>query len=796
MKNYVMARKFRSILAHMSILRRAISLVVFLGILLISFNLPYSYALSNDSGNKCTDPATRMESWDYHVKLKNESKFKDLKWRAVGPRFIGGRIESIAVPSGNNYTIYVGVGAGNIWKTINNGVTWESIFENESTFTIGEISICPSNPDIIWVGTGEVLMARSSYAGTGIFKSTDAGKTWRNMGLHDTHHIGRVLIDPKNPDVVYVAAIGHNFSYNKQRGLFKTTDGGKTWEKSLYISEKIGVIDVEMDPRDNNTLYAATWERSRKAWGHTVCGTGSAIYKSTNAGRSWKRITNGFITGKYVGRITLEVSASNPDILYALVDNEAPRPEQSTRGTRGYRRSRTIRGEVYRSDNKGETWRKVNEDYLGTTIGYDFNLMRISPDNENEIWVGGNRFLTSKDGGKTYRQIETTIVHLMPKPKKLFSLDQHALWIDPANTNHLILGNDHGLYFTYDRGDNWLHMNNLPIGEFYAVSVDMATPYNIYGGNQDNAAVKGSSDFEIADGVDDPWEYVFLDTWGGGDGFITLADPTDTDKVYFFSGHSVSLKDMKTGRSKRITPRANPGDPPLRFNWMTPMIISPHDPRTLYYGANKLFKSTNKGTSWTCISPDLSTNPGPERRGNIPYGTCTTISESPIKPGLIYIGTDDGNIQVTQNDGQSWKKINTGPSGKWVTRVTASKYEEGTVYACLTGYREDDFEKYLYVSTDYGKTWKSIAGNLPSEPVNVIKEDPQNKNVLYVGTDLGAYTSIDRGKSWISLCNNLPTTPVYDLVVHPRDNELVIGTHGRSIFVLDVKPIQRYNAKR
>jgi len=335
-------------------------------------------------------------------------------------------------------------------------------------------------------------------------------------------------------------------------------------------------------------------------------------------------------------------------------------------------------------------------------------------------------------------------------------------------------------------------MNNLPIGEFYAVSVDMATPYNIYGGNQDNAAVKGSSDFEIADGIDDPWEYVFLDIWGGGDGFITLADPTDTDKVYFFSGHRVSLKDMKTGRSKRITPRANPGDPPLRFNWMTPMIISPHDPRTLYYGANKLFKSTNKGTSWTCISPDLSTNPGPERRGNIPHGACTTISESPIKPGLIYIGTDDGNIQVTQNDGQSWKKINTGPSGKWVTRVTASKYEEETVYACLTGYREDDFEKYLYVSTDYGKTWKSIAGNLPSEPVNVIKEDPQNKNVLYVGTDLGAYTSIDRGKSWISLCNNLPTTPVYDLVVHPRDNELVIGTHGRSIFVLDVNHIQNF----
>ena len=737
--------------------------------------------------NNATDAKTRMESWEHHVKLKKESIFKDLVWRAVGPSFCGGRIESIAVHPSHPYTIYVGVGAGNIWKTVNNGITWEPIFENESTFTIGEIAIAPSNPNIIWVGTGEVLMARSSYAGTGVFKSTDAGKTWKNMGLRDSHHIGRVLIDPQNPDVVYVAVIGHNFSFNEERGLFKTTDGGETWDKILYISEKVGVVEVEMDPSDSEILYAAAWERDRKPWGHIVGGEGSGLYKSTDAGRTWKRLTNGLPVGKHVGRIGVEVSLSNPKVVYVLLDNQTLRPEKDQ--TPG-RRPRSIRGEVYRSDDKGQTWRKVNQDYLGTTIGYDWNLLRISPDDEDEIYVGGNRFLHSKDGGRTYRQIGGTVVHLLSKPKREFSLDQHALWINPSKPESLILGNDHGLYFSYDRAESWLHMNNIPITEFYAISVDMEEPYNIYGGNQDNAAVWGPSTHVVEDGVDDPWKYIYLDRWGGGDGFVTLADPTDSDSVYYFSGRRVYRKNLKEGTRKEVSPQAKERIPGLRYNWMVPFIISLHDPSTLYYGANKLFKSVDKGNTWSCISPDLTTNPGTDKQGNVPYGTQTTISESPIKESLIYVGTDDGNIQVTRDGGKSWTLIKAGLPSKWVSRVTASRYDQGTVYVALTGYREDDFEKYLFMSTDFGQTWISIARNLPAESINVVKEDPKKEQILYVGTDLGVYVSLNRGKTWHSLCNHLPTTPVHDLVIHPRDDELVIGTHGRSCFILDVKPIQ------
>jgi photosystem II stability/assembly factor-like uncharacterized protein len=695
--------------------------------------------------------------------MKEKSPFKDLKWRMVGPRFCGGRIESIAVHPDSPYTLYVGVGAGNIWKSVNNGITWTPIFDNESTFTIGEIATAPSDPNIIWVGTGEVLMARSSYAGTGVFKSLDSGKTWKNMGLHDSHHIGRVLIHPENPDIVYVAAIGHNFSYNEERGLFKTTDGGRTWNKILYISEKVGVVDVEMDPEDDQILYACTWERDRKAWGHIVGGVGSAFYKSTNEGRNWKKITSGLPTGEHVGRMGVEVSVKNPKVLYMLLDNQTQRPEKDQTARR---RRRKIGGEVYRSEDKGESWVKVNQDYLQTAIGYDFNLMRISPDDENEIYVGGNRFLHSKDGGRTYRRIGGTVVHLLRKDKREFSLDQHALWIDPANPDRIILGNDHGIYMSYDRAHSWLHVNNLPIGEFYAVSVDMATPYNIYGGN-----------------------------------YFTERDPTDPDVVYYEHQHGViRRKNMKTGETKDIMPRSPEGEPPLRRNWMTPYIMSHYDPKTLYYGAQKLFKSTDRGDSWVCISPDLSTDSGLERQNtppygglassSIPYGTITTISESPIKPGLIYIGTDDGNVQVTMDEGKTWTLIRKGLPRKWVTRVIVSKFHEGTVYVSLTGYREDDFSTYIYMSADFGHTWASIVSNLPSDPVNVIREDPQKENILYIGTDLGVYASLDKGKSWHSLCLNLPTTPVYDLVVHPRDGELVAGTHGRSIYVMDIKPIQ------
>jgi photosystem II stability/assembly factor-like uncharacterized protein len=734
-----------------------------------------------------TPPDERMKAWERHQKLKKDSPFKDLKWRAVGPEFCGGRIETIACHPDEPFTIYVGAGSGNLWKTTNNGTTWEPIFEDESTFAIGCVTIAHSDPDVVWVGTGEVLMARSSYAGTGVFKSTDAGKTWQNMGLNDSHHVPQIVIDPENPDVVYVAALGHNYGYNEERGLFKTVDGGKTWEKVLYVSEKAGIVEIVMDPSDSKILYAAAWERDRKAWNNVVHGEGSGLYKTIDAGRTWRRLTEGLPDGEYVGRFGLAIAPSDPHIVYALLDNHEPPPE-------GERRRR--RGEIYRSEDKGETWRKMHEKGVPTAIGYDFCLVRVAPDNPDEIFVLGNKLIHSKDGGKTYVEAGETVVHVLSHDIRVNHLDMHAMWIDPENPDRLVLGNDGGVYMSHDRGESWLHLNNFPIGEFYAVWVDLDEPYNIYGGTQDNAALYGPNTHDVKKrlteyGVEDPWKHVYLDRWGGGDSYFTYRDPVDHDIIYYEHQFGVlRRKNMKTGETKDIMPRAEEGEPRLRRNWMTPYLLSRYEPKTLYYAANKVFKSPDRGDSWVCISPDLTTDPGPEKRGNVPYGTITMLSESPLKQGLIYAGTDDGNVQVTEDDGRTWRLVKDGLPPKWVSRVIASQHELGTVYASLTGYREDDFANYVYVSTDFGNTWNSIAGNLPSEGINVIREDPRDKNTLYVGTELGVYITLDSGQTWHSLCNHLPTTPVHDLVVHPRDLDLVIATHGRSCFVLDVKPIK------
>ncbi len=732
------------------------------------------------TSNATARTVNRNEAWEQHIKLQEESIFKDLQWRCVGPAYCGGRIETIACPAGYTSTIYVGAGAGNLWKSENNGTTWEPIFENESTFAIGAVAVAPTDPNVVWVGTGEVLMARSSYAGTGVFKSVDGGASWRNMGLADTYHIARVLIDPRDPETVYVAAIGHNYTQNEQRGLFKTTDGGKTWNKTLYVSEQTGCIEVVMDPRDSQTLYAVMWERDRKAWNNVVAGAESGVYRSRDGGETWKRLAGGLPSGEHVGRIGLAIAPSRPDVVYALVDNHLPRPN-------GKRR---ISGEVYRSENGGESWAKAHEEPLPTAIGYDFCLIRVSPDNENQIYVLGNYLLMSQDGGKTYTRNQGQIVNLRPHGSRVIHLDHHDMWIDPLNPDRLLSGTDGGLYMSYDRGKTWLRVNNFAIAEVYAVSVDMAEPYNIYIGTQDNAAMLGPGNYTVSDDGIEPWRHIYLDPWGGGDSYFTWVDPVDNDIIYYeHQFGDMRRKNMRTGQSKSIRPRPEEGEPPLRFNWMTPFFTSHHDPATLYCGTNKLFKSIDRGDHWECISPDLSTQPGPDRQGNVPFGTITTVSESPLKQGLIYVGTDDGNLHVTSDDGATWTRIAQGLPDKWVSRVRASQHELGTVYTSFTGYRDDDFEAYFYASDDFGRKWKSIKNNLPSESVNVVIEDPRTKNILYVGTDLGVYVSLDRGANWISLCNGLPTTPVHDLVIHPREHELVIGTHGRGVFVLDVSGI-------
>lgn len=835
---------------------------------LIILSLIISFSFAQNQKSLPTSPNDRFRAWEYQSRLKEISPFRNLLWKCVGPTFVGGRISGIAVHPDKPYTIFVAVGSGGVWKSENNGTTWEPIFDSQPTFAIGAIAIAPSNPDIIWVGTGEELMARSSYAGVGIFKSTDGGKTWKNMGLHDSHHISKILIDPVDPDIVYVAVLGHEYTFNEERGLFKTTDGGKSWQKILYISPKTGVVDVAMDPFDRNILYASAWERDRKAWNNVESGEESGIYKSIDGGKTWKKLTNGFPVGKHVGRIGLAVAPSNPNVVYAFLDNQASRaglseekrievglniskiekmtkeeflkidlkvltsflremgvPPLYTAETilemikkgeltpksfaeyllnlyldRKLHETNIIGAEVYRSDDKGESWRKVNTQdlqFMFHTYGYSFCDIRVSPDNENKIYILGIRLLKSEDGGKTFKDISEGV-----------HVDHHDLWIDPKNPDRLIDGNDGGLYFSYDGGKTWKHINNIPIAEFYAISVDNDNPYNIYGGTQDNGTLYGPSTSLV-----DPLRWDFTDRWksiAGGDGFFVFKDPYDSNTVYFeYQFGKLIRKSLKDGTEKDIMPVAKIGEPPLRYNWMTPFIISCHNPFILYYGANKLFKSLNRGDSWICISPDL-TNPSPEKQGDVPYSTITTIAESPLRPGLIYVGTDDGNVWVTMNEGVTWKKINKGLPSKWVSRIVASKYEEGTVFLAMTGYREDDFSSYLFMSMNYGENWQSISSNLPAESINVIREDPHYKNILYVGTDLGIYVSLDRGKTWHSLRSNLPTCAVHDIVVHPIEDDLIIGTHGRSawimkdleiikkledikdrdIFIFDIKPVR------
>lgn len=739
-------------------------LCIFFSILLFAGSIMNSFAQ--------TSAADRMASWDLHQKMKQESPYKNLEWIPTGPVKQGGRIESIACPAGDPSTIYVGVGSGNLWKTVNNGTTWTPIFENESSFSIGAVAVAPSDPNILWVGTGEVLMARSSYAGTGVFKSTNAGNSWENMGLPESHHIGRVLIDPVNSEVVYVAALGHIYTYNEDRGLYKTSDGGKSWEKILYTSDRAGCVDVFMDPTDNQTLYAVMWERDRKVWGHTQTGPGSGLFKSSDGGKKWKRLSGGLPEGSGLGRIGLAITPTQPQRIYAVVY------------------SQEAGGEIYRSEDQGENWVKTHKEKIPTAINSDYCLIRVSPDNPNQLYVLGNKLLRSDDGAQTFYEILGTLVHLQPHLSPVLHLDHHEMWIDPLNPDRVLLGNDGGFHISWDRCESWLHTNNLPIAECYAITLDEADPFNIYIGTQDDAALFGPSNQAIQPDSADPWTQVYTDQWGGGDSYFTFVDPKDPNTIYYeHQFGDLVRKDMTTKEIKWIKPGKDPKGKDLKTNWMTPYFISHYDSNTLYYAGNYVFKSNDRGDSWICISGDLSTDPGPEKQGNVPYGTVTTLSESLLQQGLIYAGTDDGNLHLTRDDGKSWSLIRKNLPEKWCSRVVASQHDINRVYVTFTGFREDDFKAYVYKSEDQGKSWESIKANLPDEMINVIREDPNNPNTLFLGTDLGVYVSRDQGQSWNSLCNNLPTTPVYDLQVHARDRKLVIGTHGRSTFVLPISSL-------
>ncbi len=730
----------------------------------------------------------------------NERWLKPFQYRNIGPFRSGAWITDFAVPEfpqkEHLYTFYVAGRNGGLWKTTNNGTTFKPIFDDQDVFSIGDTALAPSDPDVLWVGTGEHTNARSAYWGDGVYKSEDGGKTWKHMGLKETHHIGRVVIHPENPEVVYIAAMGHLFSANEERGVYNTQDGGKTWKKVLYINEKVGVIDLVMNRQNPEVLYAAAYEKERYPWHFEAGGEKSGIYKTEDGGKSWRKLSQGLPQGK-IGRIGLDIYRSQPDIVYAVVENLNKRPPTEEEAQRDRERGlepeeREIGGEVYRSDNGGETWKKMNslKDNVGGKAAYSFNQIRIDPNDDQKIYVTSICLASSDDGGKTWHDINWP-------PRKMFSSafgDVRTLWIDPENSDRMMMGSDGGVFITYDGGETCDFYDNLPMAQYYDICVDGEDPYNVYGGLQ----------------CHDSWK-VPTNSWSGevsledmiplglGDGMYNVVSPEDSRFVYNtiqFGGHH--RIDQKMGIRTNIEPKRGEGRPSYRFNWCPPLLISPHNSDVIYAGTQVVLRSMHRGENWQEISPDLTSNDQVKiaGKGHIQYCTITTISESPLMPGLIWVGTDDGKAWVTENNGADWNDrtknlVEVGaPENYWVSRVFASHHKKGRAYVSKTGFRRDDFRAFLYRTDDFGRTWSDISSSLPAKPINVVFEDRKNEELLFVGNDKGVYVSLDQGREWFYMRNNMPTIAVTDLLVHPRENDLVAATYGRGIFITNVSPLQ------
>ncbi|HVP90154.1 MAG TPA: hypothetical protein VMS75_02945 [Terriglobales bacterium] len=726
---------------------------------------------------------------------------KGFAYRNLGPFRAGSWVSAIAVPETpareHLYTIYVGMRNGGVWKSTNDGVTFEPVFDGQPKLSMGDIAVAPSDANIVWVGTGDAFCTRMSTSGDGIYKSTDGGKSWTNMGLRDTHHIARIMIHPTNPDIVYVAAMGHLFSTNGERGVFKTVDGGKKWDKVLYVDDKIGAVDLMLVRSAPDTLYAAMYDKVREPWNYEMGGPGSAIYKTTDGGANWTRLAGGLPTGR-IGRIGLDVFQKNPDILYAIVENGNPRPatpqeaEQDKRRG-GTPRPRTAGNEVYRSDDGGRTWHKVNKGYEAALdkAPYSFNMLRMDQQDPGTVYVTGQSLASTNDGGKTWQGLSWPSNGVFERG---FG-DWRTLWVDPADSNHLIFGSDGGAYASYDRGRTCRHFDNVPGGEFYAIGADMEDPYNIYGGLQDHDSWKGPSEGWAGEVTLADWVTV-----GEGDGMYNLVDPSDSRWVYNNREFGVMWRfDQKTGVQTDIQPKRAAGQKPLRWNWTPPLAMSPHNPAIIYAGAQVLFRSLDRGDHWQEISPDLTTDDDSKEhgQGNISYCTLTTVAESPVTPGVIWTGADDGKVQVTRDGGATWldrtaKLAAAGaPANFWASRVFPSPHDAGTCFVAKTGLRFDLFQPVLCRTTDYGETWTSIAGNLPPDkPVNVVIQDRKNPDLLFAGTEQGVYVTLDGGKAWWPFKANMPWLKVTDLLIHPRENDLVVATFGRSLWITDISPLQ------
>jgi photosystem II stability/assembly factor-like uncharacterized protein len=790
-------------------------------------------------------PEQREAAWQLHQRMEAESEFRGLNWRSIGPTGQGGRVVDIASVPGQPYTFYVAYASGGVWKTTNNGGSFEPLTDQLPNTVTGAIAVDPSNPDTLWIGAGEPNAARSNYGGHGVFVSHDGGKTFERKGLTGTDRIAEILVDPRDSNRVLVAAAGKLYSPGGQRGIFLTEDGGDTWTQVLKPSDDwTGASDLVIDPTRPDVLYAALWDRKRTPWQFTEAGDGSGIYKSEDGGRSWRALSGGLPTGDKVGRIGLSIAASQPDTVYASIDHWAELPESlrdlgdrplSPQRLRRMSRDeflkqdpeeveRFIRGAdlpveldaekllaevregsitlqqllsrledgnaalfnnpswghtVWRSDDGGSTWRRTHEEPIREvtySYGYYFGEIAVDPSDAERVYTMGVPLIVSSDGGKTwsgYANHES--VHV----------DHQAFWIDPNYPQRIIVGNDGGLDASYDAGVTWRRLDAQPLGQFYTIYADMAEPYNVYGGMQDNGTSKGSSRTRWELGED--WSSI-----NGGDGMWVAVDDEsgDTYTGYQFGNY---VRIDKDGKRHEVRPRAPLTNPVLRFNWSTPVILSPHDPRTVYMASNRLYRSFDRGRSWTAISPDLTRS---KNRGNVPFATITALSESPLAFGRLGVGTDDGHVHVSTDGGANWQQVDARlPAERWVSRIELSRHDQNRIYLSLNGYRQDDDRVYLYRSEDFGASWQEISNGLPMEPVNVIREDTVNPDLLYVGTDRGVYASLDRGRSWQALDAGLPNVPVHDLFVHPRDRELIAGTHGRSAWIVDVLPVQELDAE-
>ncbi|MBK7705833.1 MAG: hypothetical protein IPJ30_08620 [Acidobacteria bacterium] len=703
----------------------------------------------------------------------------NLSWRSIGPANMGGRVADVEGVPGNPNIVYVGTGSGGIFKTIDGGITWKPIFDRQTTISVGDMALEPGNPDVIWVGTGESNVRNSVSFGDGVYKSTDGGKTWKHMGLRDTNTISRIIVNPKNPDIVYVAAIGHAFGKNDERGVFMTTDGGKSWTKTLYIDTEHGASDLDIDPNNPNVLYAGMWRFERKPWTFTSGGDKGGVFRSLDGGRSWNKLSNGL--PKAIGRIGLAVAPSNGDVVYAILEAKE--------------------GTVYRSDDKGETFRLINRQQQLVGRGFYYTTVKVDPTNADKVYAVATNMYQSLDGGRNFQRISPTT-----------HIDFHALWIDPANPKRMWQGQDGGVAVTYD-GVTWEYVNNFATGQFYQVFADNALPfYNLSGGLQDNGTWVGPSRNREPVGIlNDDWRMISF-----GDGFFAIAHPDNPDLFLTESqGGSVVRTDMKNREQQSVVPYIGPGgaaeNNKFRFNWNAPLILSPHDKNTVYIAGNAVFRSTDFGKSWTQISPDLTTNNPdrlkdaggplfPENTSAEYYCTIISLAESPIQANLIWAGSDDGNVQVTSDGGKNWtnlaKNFQNLPADSPVSHVEPSRTNASTGYVAFDRHKLDDYKPYIFKTTDGGKSFTSISGNLPSNAyVHVVTEDRRNPNLLYAGTELGLYASYDGGTNWIELnMKNLPRVAVHDVLVHPRDNDLILATHGRSLYVFDdATPIQQLN---